>query len=93
MSGDDVENSKPAPDCYLLVAQKLGLGPGQCIAVEDTENGVLAANSANIPCIAVASEMSKSHDFSRAMVTCANLLDARNWIVENYDLESESVFP
>ena len=93
VSGDNVENSKPAPDCYLLAAKKLGLSPGQCIAVEDTENGVLAANLATIPCIAVASEMSKSHDFSRAIVTCTNLLDARNWIVKNYDLESESVYP
>jgi beta-phosphoglucomutase-like phosphatase (HAD superfamily) len=88
VSGDDVENSKPAADCYLLAVHKLGLNPGQCIAIEDTENGVLAATSANIPCVAVASEISGSHDFSGAVAICSNLSDARNWIVENYDLES-----
>jgi beta-phosphoglucomutase-like phosphatase (HAD superfamily) len=85
VSGDDVEFSKPAPDCYLLAIQRLGVDSSECIAIEDTENGVTAATMAKIPCLAVAHSMSKHHDFSNAMETFGNLNEARNWIANNYD--------
>ena len=36
-SGDDLKNSQPAADCYLLAAYKLGLKASQCTAIEDTQ--------------------------------------------------------
>lgn len=45
---DDVEKSKPAPDLYLLAAQKLGLSPKSCIAIEDSAPGVEAAHAAGV---------------------------------------------
>jgi len=51
-SGDDVEHSKPAPDIFLLAAKKLGVKPSDCIVIEDAENGVRAAHSAGMKCIA-----------------------------------------
>ena len=45
---DDVENSKPAPDLYLLAVKKLGLSPELCIAVEDSAPGVEAAHAAGV---------------------------------------------
>ncbi len=53
VSGDDVEHGKPAPDIFLLTAGRLGLLPHQCIVIEDTDAGVLAAKSAGMTCIAV----------------------------------------
>ncbi len=85
VSGDDVRKSKPAPDCYLLAAQRLGLHASECIAIEDTENGVAAAVEANITCVAVSGSMSKHHDFSKAVKVFTNLDEARNWIVESYE--------
>lgn len=41
-----VENGKPMPDVYRLACQKLGLKPAECIAVEDSPNGVMAAYGA-----------------------------------------------
>ena len=42
VSGDDVRHSKPAPDCYLLALERLGVRAGECVAIEDTEPGVAA---------------------------------------------------
>ena len=42
-SGDQVVNGKPAPDIYLLAAQKLGVDPARCLALEDSEAGVMSA--------------------------------------------------
>lgn len=47
-SGDEVTNGKPAPDIYFLAAQRLHINPSQCIAFEDSNNGVKSAISANI---------------------------------------------
>ena len=41
-----VKNGKPAPDIYLYAAERLGLKPEECIALEDSPNGVRSAHSA-----------------------------------------------
>ncbi len=43
---DDVKHSKPAPDIFLLAAQRLGHPIDQCVVIEDSEAGVLAAHAA-----------------------------------------------
>ena len=41
-----VKNGKPAPDIYLYAADKLGLAPQECIALEDSQNGIRSAHAA-----------------------------------------------
>lgn len=41
--GPMVENGKPAPDIYLKAAEELGLPPEECVALEDSPNGILSA--------------------------------------------------
>ncbi|MFT3674080.1 HAD family hydrolase [Aestuariivirga sp.] len=43
---EDVKNGKPAPDIYLLAAERAGFAPGQCAVVEDSVTGVAAAVAA-----------------------------------------------
>ena len=52
--GDDVSNGKPAPDVFLLAAQKLALAPADCLVIEDAHAGIEAARRAGIPVLAVA---------------------------------------
>lgn len=52
-TGDLVEHSKPAPDIYLKAAESLSLKPENCVAVEDSPNGVRAAVAAGIKCVMV----------------------------------------
>ena len=48
VTGDDIQHGKPAPDCFLKAAEKLGLQPHQCVVVEDAPVGVQAAKAAGI---------------------------------------------
>jgi HAD superfamily hydrolase (TIGR01509 family) len=53
--GDDVSHSKPDPEPYLLAAAKVGADPRQCVALEDSPNGVAAAEAAGCVTVAVPS--------------------------------------
>ena len=44
--GDEIENSKPAPDIYLKAARELGVEPAFCAGVEDSPNGIRSVHSA-----------------------------------------------
>ncbi len=46
VSGDDVERGKPAPDCFLLGAARLGFRAEDCLAFEDAPAGIASAESA-----------------------------------------------
>jgi beta-phosphoglucomutase family hydrolase len=46
--------SKPEPDIFLLTAKKLGVSPEKCVVIEDSTNGIRAAKSAGMFCIAFA---------------------------------------
>ena len=83
VSGDDVTNSKPAPDCYLLAAEKLGFSPSECLAVEDTYNGSIAAISADIKCVGVSISSSVRDLFTGTIYECSNLNIATQWISES----------
>jgi beta-phosphoglucomutase family hydrolase len=56
---EQVQNTKPAPDLFLLAAKELNQKPEDCIVFEDAINGVLAAKAANMFCIAVTTGESK----------------------------------
>jgi HAD superfamily hydrolase (TIGR01509 family) len=53
VTGDDVSHSKPDPEIYLTAAQRIGVPPAVCIAIEDAPAGVEAAKRAGMRCIAV----------------------------------------
>jgi len=63
---EDVQNEKPHPKPYLKAIEISGCNPDDCIAVEDTERGLIAAKKAGIKCYAIPTALSKSHDFSDA---------------------------
>jgi len=56
---DDVEHGKPAPDIFLKAAENLKLKPEECIVIDDAIEGIIAAHSAGMKIIAVASTQKK----------------------------------
>ena len=50
---DEIENGKPAPDLYLEGARRLGIPAGECMALEDSPNGIKAARAAGMKVIGV----------------------------------------
>lgn len=47
-SGEETHNGKPAPDIYLLAAQKMGVEPASCVVVEDSPNGARSGIAAGM---------------------------------------------
>jgi beta-phosphoglucomutase len=52
VSSQEAGKSKPEPDVFLLAAKKLGIKPEDCLVIEDSANGIKAAHSAQMRCIA-----------------------------------------
>lgn len=88
--GDEVTHGKPAPDVYLLAAERLGVRPEACVALEDSENGVRAAASAGMRCIAVPSTMTRGMDFSRAGLVVGSLAEVTPAIIAALEGRSRS---
>lgn len=70
---EDVEHSKPAPDCYLKALKAMNLAADEAMAVEDTENGLKAAVAAGLECAVVPTQQSAKHDFSNASACYSSL--------------------
>ncbi|WP_147535495.1 HAD family hydrolase [Bacillus marasmi] len=66
VSGDDIKEGKPAPDIYLEVARRLGINPGSCLVLEDSENGVKAGNTAGMKTIGFTNPESGNMNLSEA---------------------------
>lgn len=74
------QESKPAPDGYLMALQRLGLHPGDCIAVEDSPRGLRAANAAGLECIVVRNRMNRHHAFDAAFCVVDSAAELRDVI-------------
>ena len=53
MTSDQVEHGKPAPDTYLLAAERLGADPAACLVLEDAPAGIAAGRAAGMTVWAV----------------------------------------
>ncbi|MEO5703081.1 MAG: HAD family hydrolase [Gammaproteobacteria bacterium] len=65
-AGEIVPAKKPAPDIYLYTLQQLGLRPEQCLAIEDSENGLLSACRAGLPTVVTVNDYTRAQDFTEA---------------------------
>lgn len=72
-AGDIVPHKKPAPDIYHWVLDKLKLPPAECIAIEDSENGLKASLAADISTIITTSEYTHSQNFNGAAMVLTDL--------------------
>jgi beta-phosphoglucomutase len=66
ISGADFEKSKPNPAIFIKAAELSGQPTENCMVIEDSTNGILAAKGANIYCVGFESPNSKNQDYSRA---------------------------
>ncbi|MFU8826363.1 MAG: HAD family hydrolase [Brevefilum sp.] len=77
VSADDVEHTKPAPDIYLLAAERLGVQPEKCLALEDSPLGMQAALKAGMACVAIPNPHLKGEDFGGATFVFSSLVAFR----------------
>jgi HAD superfamily hydrolase (TIGR01509 family) len=72
VSADDYKHGKPAPDAYLLAAERLGVAPADCLVFEDTEMGVEAATAAGMASVKVPTALERRRAESASMGTVVN---------------------
>jgi HAD superfamily hydrolase (TIGR01509 family) len=75
VAGDEVPNKKPAPDVYLEVLARLELPASQCLAIEDSGMGLIAAMQAGIPALILRSHYFRDDDFSDALLAIDDLTE------------------
>ena len=75
LAGDIVSRKKPDPEIYDLARSKLGVPAAECIVVEDSRNGLLAAIGAGFPCFITTSTYTIDEDFSEAVGVVPELGD------------------
>ena len=73
LAGDVVSKKKPDPEIYLLALEKAGLQPDECIVVEDSRNGVLAAVKARLRVVATTNVYTENEDLSEAEIVVTSL--------------------
>lgn len=66
LSGADLRQSKPHPEIFIKAVKASGFKTNECIVIEDSTNGIKAANAAGIYCVGFDSFYSKNQDYSTA---------------------------
>ncbi len=78
VSASDVDGpAKPAPGIYRAAAARLGVSPGNCLAVEDSTHGVAAATRAGMTCLALRGDGNADSDLSGADAVVDSPADLR----------------
>lgn len=73
VAGDDVRHKKPAPDVYFEVLARLKLDGSDCVAIEDSRNGLVSASQAGMPVLVVRSMFFRTDDFAAAHMVLDDL--------------------
>ncbi len=74
VGGEEIKKGKPSPEIFLKAAKRLDSKPPNCVVIEDSKNGVLAAKAAEMKCIGFKNPNSGNQDLSKA-----------DLIVDNYN--------
>ena len=75
ISGADLKESKPHPEVFLLAAELAKEPIENCMVIEDSTNGILAAHRANIFCAAYRSPHSKDQDYTLANIVVSDYVE------------------
>jgi len=75
LAGDVVKKKKPDPEIYLLALERTGLSPDECIVIEDSRNGILAAKAARLRAVATTNIYTENEDLSDASIVVTSLGD------------------
>jgi HAD superfamily hydrolase (TIGR01509 family) len=75
VAGDEVSRKKPAPDVYLEALSRLQLSGPDCLAIEDSANGLIAAVQAEVPVLITRSLYFQDDDFTKALLVLDDLTE------------------
>jgi beta-phosphoglucomutase-like phosphatase (HAD superfamily) len=75
LAGDIIPKKKPAPDIYLMAVANLGISAENCVAIEDSRNGLVSAYTAGITTVVTTSYFTQGERFDEAILVVSSLGD------------------
>jgi HAD superfamily hydrolase (TIGR01509 family) len=84
ISGDELKESKPHPEIFLIAAEVANEPKQNCMVIEDSTNGILAAYSAGIFCAAYKSEHSVGQNYDKANLVISDFSEIEFEKIEKY---------
>jgi len=90
LAGDVVSRKKPDPEIYELAKERLGVRGGECVVVEDSRNGLLAAKAAGMLCLVTTNGYTVGEEFTEADRVVPELGDPPGQVVTLVDLKQLS---
>jgi HAD superfamily hydrolase (TIGR01509 family) len=75
LTSGDYKNSKPHPEPYLRALERSGCRKEECLVVEDSERGLIAAREAGLRCIVVPGELTRGQNFDGAYKVLQSLTE------------------
>jgi len=82
VTGDEVRHGKPAPDIFLLAAERLGVAAGDCIVLEDSRPGLQAARAAGMTAIMVPDLIPADEEVAHV---CHSLHEVQAWLKDRLE--------
>ncbi len=83
-TGDEVEESKPNPEIYLLAAKKMETSPSNCIVLEDSYNGLIAGKKAGMTTVMIPDLKPFTQEISPYVDACfSSLKEGEEYIIKN----------
>lgn len=73
ITSDECKITKPDPAPYLMAVEKSGLKKEECIVIEDSERGLLAASAAGLKCIVIPTGLTRNGNFKNAFMILKNI--------------------
>ncbi len=81
---DDVKEGKPSPEIYLKAISILSAAKANCLVLEDSQVGIIAAKSAGIYCCAIPNQFTMNQDFSQAETVCGSLYEVIRLLIKDF---------
>lgn len=84
VTGDQVKNGKPDPECFIRAAEKIHEIPENCLVLEDAEPGIRAAKQIGMHVIAVPTVYTQDQDFAQADFVVKSLADVTQEMINSF---------
>lgn len=84
ISGDKLKESKPHPEIFEIAAKTSTQKKENCLVIEDSTNGILAAHLAGIFCVAYKSEHSKNQEYEKANLVISDFSEIETEKISKY---------
>ena len=86
VGGDDLEHGKPDPEIFLKVLKYFKIAADHALILEDSTNGILAANAANIPVVCVPDYLPNCKEvLARTSAVLPSLVEVKNEIMKIFE--------